>query len=72
LVCGLTCGVGAMLRSPFCAAACLRDEMSLGCADCAAQHNHCSINACLSECAANPNTPGCFECGDKHCLDEFM
>ena len=24
------------------------------------------------ECAAEPNNPVCFECGDKHCLDEFL
>jgi len=24
------------------------------------------------ECAATPNNPECFECGDKYCLDEFL
>ena len=24
------------------------------------------------ECAANPNNPVCFECGDKYCRDEFL
>jgi len=34
LECGLGCGVGAMLANPNCAAACLREKLSLGCADC--------------------------------------
>ena len=73
LECGLTCGVGALLAGPTCVAACLRGAyLSIGCADCAAEHAHCSITHCLSECAANPNTPGCFECGDDNCLDEFL
>ena len=69
------CAMGCLgNEDPLCATTCIVDAtgLSAGCSECYNGTFMCSVDNCLAQCVADPNSDACVACQAEHCAEDFL